>query len=69
MSQLRAIAEFPVRAICFDAEPEAQRRAAALAEQLALFPGQTHVVLLQTGKDAAGADPAEVAEIRQEFLE
>ena len=67
--QLLAIAEYPVRAICFDREPAATKRAKKLAGELTAFPGLTTVIELQTGDDAADADAGEVAEIRAEFLE
>lgn len=67
--QVRRLARFPLRAICFDAEPGAQRRARKLADQLASMPGETFVVQLTTGKDSASADDSEVAELRKRFLE
>ena len=67
--QIAAAANYPVRVVCFDVEQEAQRRAGKLAGTLSLFPGQTHVVTLETGKDAASADPAEISEIRRAFLD
>lgn len=39
--QLALIARVPVRGICMDNEPEAQRRARKLCDELALFPGRT----------------------------
>ena len=39
--QVALIAKHPVRVICFDAEPEAQRRAAELCGELSAFPGRT----------------------------
>ena len=66
--QIDVIASFLVRVICFDNEPEAQRRAERLARKLAPFPGRTEVVTLETGKDTASAEPAEVAELRAAYL-
>jgi DNA primase len=67
--QLMAIAEYPVRIVCFDNEPDAQRRADAVCLELAALPGQTESVRLESGKDAATADPAELAELRSAYLE
>lgn len=66
--QVRRMARFPFRAICFDSDPAAQRRARALAAQLEVFPGETFVVRL-TGKDAASSPKSERRELRRRFLE
>jgi hypothetical protein len=68
LSQVYRMSRFPVRVICFDNEPEAQRRAERLAKQLQPLPGETHVVRIETGKDVAEADSAEVEELRHRFL-
>jgi hypothetical protein len=68
-AQLLAMSRYPVRVVCFDADTEAQARARELADALSVFPGTTHNVELETGKDTAEADPAEVAELRATFLE
>ena len=67
-AQALALAQFPVRAVCFDAEPEAQERQAELVSELMGMPGLTYSLHLETGKDAGEADPAEIAEIRREVL-
>jgi hypothetical protein len=67
-AQLRAMARYPVRVVCFDSTPDAQERARVLADDLAPFPGTTHRVELESGKDAAEADPAELKELRDTFL-
>jgi len=66
--QLEEIAEYPYRATCFDATPEAQRRAKKLCEDLAPLPGVTENILLETGKDPAECDKEETEAIRQQFL-
>lgn len=66
--QIAAMAKYPVRVICFDAEPVAQQRARALANALSVYPGTTHNVTLETGKDAAEAGPEEIEELRETFL-
>lgn len=68
-SQLLAIVSFPRRAICFDSEPDAQRRAEKLCRDLEPFPGVTINVVLETGKDAAEADKKEIKKLRRRFLE
>lgn len=68
-AQLLAMSKYTIRAICFDTEPEAQRRARALAAALSVFPGTTHNVVLETGGDAAEARPDEIKELRKTFLE
>ncbi len=66
--QLAKMIEYPMRVICFDNESQAQRRAHRLARQLFPYTGQTYVVRLETGKDAAEADPKEIRELRKRFL-
>jgi hypothetical protein len=65
--QLVTIASFPIRVIWFDSEPEAVKRAKALASQLEVLPGETYVVYGDS-KDPGTASPAEIKEIRQRFL-
>lgn len=70
-AQVERIAEFPVRCFLFDAgarESEAQRRSRELANRVAVMPGQTFRVTLETGKDPGSCDPSELEEIRREFL-
>ena len=68
-AQLRAMARYPLRVVCFDAEGAAQARARELANALSAFPGKTHNVVLETGTDPADADPKEIAKLRATFLE
>lgn len=67
--QLAKMAKYPIRAICFDAEEEAQRRAEALCRELSALPGETFNILLETGSDAASAKKKEIRGIRRRFLE
>lgn len=67
--QLQAMSKYPVRAVCFDAEPAAQRKAIRLMGQLSCYPGVTHNIELQSGKDAADASRGEIREIRKRILE
>ena len=66
--QIAALAEFPVRIACFDNEYDAQRRAGEVCEMLSIFPGETRNIVLETGKDPASAEPAEVAGLREHFF-
>lgn len=66
LRQIRRIAEFPVRVICFDPEPAAQRRAAKIASMLSSFRGETYQVELSSG-DPGEADKSEIKELRAKF--
>ncbi len=65
--QVERISRYPVRAICFDNEPAAQRRAKKLADRLSIFPGETHVVTLDA-KDPGAASEKEIRQLRRAFL-
>jgi len=67
--QVDWIGKCSVRAICFDREPAAQKRARQLASRLELFPGRTEVIELESGSDVADAEQAEVDQIRDRYLE
>lgn len=60
-AQVQRASVWPVRYVCFDPEPAAQRRAKELVDALAPFPGETYNIVLDSG------DPAEATgkEIRQ----
>jgi len=66
--QLERIAEYPIRAICFDNEPEAQKRARRLSNDLSVFPGETFNILLDE-KDAAEENEQNIERLRKEILE
>jgi len=66
--QLERIAKYPTRAICFDNEPEAQRRAKKLVNDLSVFPGETYNVILDM-KDAAEESSKNIKRLRKEILE
>lgn len=68
-AQVLRLSRFPVRVVVFDNEPEAQKRARRLCDELSVFPGETHNAVFETGKDASRADPAEVRELRRAFLD
>lgn len=62
--QANRIARWPFRFICFDNEPEAQKRARKLADDLSVMPGETHVVYLDS-PDPGSATDKEVRQIRR----
>lgn len=67
-AQILKLARIPVRVICYDNSPDAQRRARELAETLSVYPGQTYNVQLETGEDPASADRDEIAQLRNLYL-
>lgn len=66
--QISRLARYPVRAVCFDNEPAAQRRARKLAAELELFPGATYVVRT-SGPDPASSPAADRDELRKMFVD
>lgn len=62
--QLTAMSRYAVRVVCFDAEPDAQKRARRLADDLSVFPGETYNVVLETGADTAECSKAELEDLR-----
>jgi len=72
-SQVNLIASYPMRAVCFDNERQAQRRARKLCRLLEVFDGETYNVRLSS-KDpnsalARRAGRKEIKELRRRFLE
>ena len=67
-AQVLLIGKYLRRVILFDAVPDAQDRAKALCQQLAVLPGETMNVQLDSGKDANAADPREIESLRREFF-
>lgn len=63
-SQLQLLSQFPVRIVVFDSEPEAQRRAERLCDDLACFPGRTLRVELDS-PDPGSATDREVRALRR----
>lgn len=66
-AQLNRMAKYPTRAVCFDNEPEAQKRANSLCDDLSVFPGETYNVQLDS-KDPASASKKEIKKLRRQFL-
>jgi len=67
-AQFQKMIQYPVRVVCFDNEIEAQKRADKLANELKCYPGETHIIQIESGEDVAAASEEEVAEIRDCFL-
>lgn len=63
-AQLLAMSRHPQRYVCFDNEPDAQRRARALVDDLAMFPGHTANIQLDA-HDAGSAKPREIRQLRK----
>lgn len=73
-AQLARIARYPRRALVLDAEPEAQRRAERLADDLTPYPGETLNVVLEAAKDPgdcllSAAGRRELRRLRRLFLQ
>ncbi len=67
--QMLLLAEYPVRAICFDKGRIAQRQSEKLVHELLGFPGETYAIEIETGQDVADAEQGEIDAIRGMFLE
>ena len=65
--QVTRISKYPVRAICFDNQPEAQQVARKLVNNLSSFPGDTYNIVLDS-KDPGEAKQCELRRIRKEIL-
>lgn len=63
-AQIRWLAKIPYRTICFDNEPQAQKRAEALCHALAPFHGMTQNVQLDA-PDPGEASPKEIRLLRR----
>lgn len=66
--QLARISRYPVRAICFDNEPSAQRVAKDLMDKLSTLTGETYNITLDS-KDPGEATQREIRRIRKTILE
>jgi hypothetical protein len=63
-AQVLRLSRYPVRGVCFDAEPAAQRRAQELVDLLSAFEGETFNIQIDS-KDPGCATDSEVATIRK----
>lgn len=71
-SQSAAFCRLPLRIVLFNSGPmerAAQARARRICRQLACYEGKTIRVTLDSAKDVASADPAEIQELRRKYLE
>jgi hypothetical protein len=65
LQQIRHLARYQKRYICFDREPVAQRKADSLADALSVFDGETYVIRLHSGKDPGEIDKSELKDLRK----
>jgi hypothetical protein len=65
LEQLKRIARYPSRWICFDAEPKAQEQAKKLCKALSVFPGKTTNIVCDTGKDPSRVTEKELGQLRK----
>ncbi len=66
--QVLLISKYPLRVICFDSEPTAQRVGARLCSELECFPGETYKVSLNS-KDPGSGSEKEIKALRKRFLD
>lgn len=67
-AQVLALSQYHIRGVCYDAEPEAQRRARELVDMLSTFPGKTFNFILDSkdpSEDMMNNNGREVAQIRK----
>lgn len=64
VAQLEKMAKYPIRVVCFDSLPDAQRKAKQLVAALNVFEGKTYNVLLDA-KDPGEASPKETRQLRR----
>jgi len=67
-SQVLEISRFPNRAICFDNDHSAQKRATQLMDSLSVFDGTTHNIIIDEG-DPGEASNKTIRQIRKHFLD
>ena len=66
-AQLGLLAAFPVRVVCYDSDPNAQRKARKLCDLLSVYDGRTYNVVLDS-KDPGSGTASEIRRIRETFL-
>lgn len=63
-AQVLKISRYPRRFICLDGDKPGQKAAEDLASQLSVYPGETHVITLDS-KDPGSARLAEIRKLRE----
>jgi hypothetical protein len=63
-AQVNALSRYAIRGVCFDNEPEAQRSARMLCDELSAFPGKTLLFQIDS-KDLGEASAKEIRSIRR----
>lgn len=66
-AQLLQLSRYSVGAVCYDSEPQAQRRANELVDELSLFGGQWSNIVLDAN-DPGSADKCEIELLRKEVF-
>jgi hypothetical protein len=65
-AQVLKLSGYLQRGVCFDSEPEAQKRARTLMRELSVFPGSTINIVLDS-KDPGEASDEEIQALRKEM--
>ena len=63
-AQMNKMIQYPVRAVCYDNEPLAQKRANKLVDELSIFPGDTFNIQLDSN-DAGCATEKEIKKLQK----
>lgn len=66
--QRSLMSQYSYRAVCFDSDYDAQKRAERLCKQLSASVGVTENIVLESGSDPSDADSNEILEIREKYL-
>lgn len=65
-AQINMLSRFPIRVICLDSQPAAQKVAKEIVSLLEVFDGETYNVVLDA-KDAGSASKKEIRHLRSHF--
>ncbi len=69
-AQINLLRHFPMRTVCFDSEPSAQKRSRDLCRELSLHPGRTlNLINEYEGKDPGSFSPESIADLRRKYLD
>jgi len=66
--QRSLMSNYSYRAVCFDSDDDAQKRARKLCKQLSASVGVTENIVLETGSDPSDAKFEEIQELREKYL-